>query len=75
MLVRKLDEMGTKISATIVSELMGIHADIDPSVSWCSTSDSLLPCRVSGLSSSQIGLGLRLGIGKDEWFLWPDDRQ
>ena len=29
MLVRKLDEMGTKISATIASELMGICADVD----------------------------------------------
>ena len=29
VLVQKLDEMGTKISATIVSELMGIHTDVD----------------------------------------------
>ena len=29
VLVRKLDEMGTKISATIASELMGICADVD----------------------------------------------
>ena len=29
VLVRKLDEMGTKISLTIVSELTGMRADID----------------------------------------------
>ena len=29
VLVWKLDEMGTKISTTIASELMGIHADIN----------------------------------------------
>ena len=29
MLVQKLDEMGTKISSTIASELMGIRADVD----------------------------------------------
>ena len=70
MLIRKLDEMGTKISSTIASELTGMRADIDHMNMLQKASMDIFLAQLHGMSDPTKVAGPSTIIEKILGFRW-----